>query len=244
MTAATPVQVNLETIARRWTDLQDALASTGTTTWPPAGRISDYLTALDQADAELVEAAHWQAAYTRQYLDRDPNQVGATRPPLRIEILDTMRTVEAALVATADQVAAIVQRSPMPSAPRSWPAADRARRDQLAHADATDPRRWQYSGSRTATRAALWLLARVHGAPGPFRPLPDREAQLIANVAAGARQRIEQALDIGSRTAAIARPCPGCGGRLEMHGGAGARPVAHCTGCGHTWTHPDPAAAA
>ncbi|MGW1158443.1 hypothetical protein ACWD5Q_06620 [Streptomyces sp. NPDC002513] len=242
MTALT--KARLETIAVRWTDLQDALATTGTTTWPPAGRMSDYLRALEQADAELVEAARWQAAYNRQFLDRDPNQVGETRPPLRITVLDTMRAVEAALVATADQVAAIVQRSPMTLAPRSWPAADRARRDQLAHADATDPRRWRYTSDRTARRAALWLLARVQGAPGPFQPLPDREHQLIANVAAGAAERIERALDIGARTATIATPCPHCAGRLEMHGGAGTQPVAHCTQCGRTWTGRDATAVA
>ncbi|WP_405579109.1 hypothetical protein [Streptomyces sp. NBC_01092] len=109
MTTAT----HLRTIATRWTDLADALASTGTTTWPRAGRMSDYLNALDQADEELAEAARWQAAYNRQFLDRDPTQIGATRPPLRIAILDTMRTVEAALIHTADEVAHTVQREPL-----------------------------------------------------------------------------------------------------------------------------------
>jgi hypothetical protein len=232
-----PTAAHLRTIAFRWTDLTDALATTGTSTWPPAGRMSDYLNALDQADEQLAEAARWQAAYNRQFLDRDPNQVGETRPPLRIAILDTMRTVEAALVATADQVAAVVQRSPMPLAPRSWPAADRDRRDQLARAEATDPRRWRYVGRRTVPHTALWLLARVEGRPGPFRQLPQREHQLIVNVTAGACQRIERALDIGARTAQLARPCPDCGGQLEMHGGAGASPVAHCVGrCGRVWT--------
>ncbi|CAL9502724.1 hypothetical protein [Streptomyces sp. enrichment culture] len=239
MTTAT----HLRTIAVRWTDLQDALATTGTTAWPPAGRMADYLRALEDADAELAEAARWQAAYTRQYLDRDPQQVGATRPPLRIEILDTMRTVETALVAVGDQVAAAVQRSPMPFAPRSWPAADRARRDALARADACDPRRWRYGGRHTAPHTALWLLARVQGRPGPFRPLPDREARLIAATAADACTRVETALDIAARTATIADPCPDCGGRLEMHGGAGATPAAHCRGCGRIWTGQDTAAA-
>ncbi|GGV68953.1 hypothetical protein GCM10010294_25220 [Streptomyces griseoloalbus] len=227
---------HLRTVALRWTDLQDALASTGTSSWPPAGRMTDYLRALDEADAELAEAARWQAAYTRQFLDRDPQQVGATRPPLRVEILDTMRTVETSLTATGDQVAAVVQRSPMSGAPRSWPAADRARRDKLALADAADPRRWRYGGRHTAPHTALWLLARVRGAGGPFRPLPDREARLIATVAADACTRVENALDIAARTAVIAHPCPDCGGRLQMHGGAGAAPAAHCTDCGRTWT--------
>lgn len=234
---------HLRTITLRWTDLNDALGSTGTATWPPAGRMTDYLANLDHADEELAEAARWQAAYARQFLDRDPSQVGETRPPLRIAILDTMRTVEAALVTTADQVAAVVQRSPMPFAPSSWPAADRARRDQLARADAADLRRWRYTGKRTAMYAGLWLLARIERAPGPFIALPDTQARLIANVAAGACERVERALDIASRTAPLARPCPDCGGRIEMHGGAGASPVAHCTACGHVWSGQETTAA-
>ncbi|PNG17594.1 hypothetical protein [Streptomyces cahuitamycinicus] len=247
MTTAT----HLRTIALRWTDLQTALATTGTATWPPAGRMSDYLRDLDDADAELAEAARWQAAYNRKYLDRDPTQVGATRPPLRIEILDTMRTVEARLTETGDQVAAAVQRSPMTFAPRGWPAADRARRDALARADTVDPRRWRYGGRHTAPHTALWLLARVQGRPGPFRPLPEREGQLIADVAREACARVENALDIADRTAVLATPCPRminvvfpCGGRIEMYGGAGAEPVAHCTECGHIWTGQDAAAVA
>lgn len=231
----TTTATHLRTITLRWPDLRDTLATTGTTTWPPAGRMSDYLAALDEADAELAEAARMQAAYNRQYLDRNPHQIGATRPPLRITILDTMRTVETALIATADQVAAAVQRSPMPGAPRSWPAADRARRDKLALADAADPRRWRYGGRHTAPHTALWLLARVQDRPGPFRPLPERERRLITNVAAEACTRVETALDIAERTATITHPCPDCGGQLQMHGGAGASPVAHCTSCGRTW---------
>ncbi|MFE9645287.1 hypothetical protein ACFYO0_14460 [Streptomyces sp. NPDC006365] len=230
----TTTATHLRTIATRWTDLREALASTGTATWPPAGRMSDYLASLDQADAEALEAERHRALALRT-LERDPSQIGETRPPLRISVLDTMRTVEAALVETADQVAAVVQRSPMTFAPRSWPAADRARRSQLARADAADPRRWRFGGRHTAPHTALWLLARVQGAPGPFRPLPDREHRLIANVAAGACERVERALDIAARKAAIARPCPECSGQLEMHGGAGASPVARCTSCGRTW---------
>ncbi|MFE7273018.1 hypothetical protein [Streptomyces sp. NPDC057623] len=242
---------HLRTIATHWTDLTDALATTGTTTWPPAGRMSDYLNALDQADEELAEAARWQAAYNRQFLDRDPAQIGATRPPLRIAILDTMRNVEIALTATGDQVAAAVQRSPMSFAPRGWPAADRQRRDQLARADTADPRRWRYGGRHTAPHTALWLLARVEARPGPFRPLPDREYRLIANVAQEASERIERALDIADRTATLAMPCPRminvvfpCSGRIEIHGGAGAEPVAHCIECGHIWTGQDRSAVA
>lgn len=225
---------HLRTITLHWTDLTEALATTGTATWPPAGRMTDYLASIDRADEAELEAERHRALALRT-LERDPTQIGETRPPLRIAVLDTMRTVEAALVTTADQVASVVQRSPMPFAPRSWPAADRARRDQLARADAADLRRWRYTGRRTAMYAGLWLLARVERAPGPFTALPDTQARLIANVAAGAAERVERALDVAARIAPLARPCPDCGGRIEMHGGAGASPVAHCTKCGHVW---------
>jgi len=251
----TTTAAHLRTCALRWTDLRDALASTGTTVWPPAGRMSDYLRALEDADVELAEAARWQAAYNRQFLDRDPAQIGATRPPLRIEILDTMRTVQAALVDCADGIAHAAQRAPI-----NVPAArkadyrtlrdariahqDRQRAQQLAHADRIDPRRWKWTGTRTAPYAALWLLARVERAPGPCRRITDDEAHRIGVVAAGAAERVEQALDIAARVAVIAAPCPDCGGRVEMHGGAGASPAAHCTACGRMWTGQDAAAVA
>ncbi|MEV6174931.1 hypothetical protein AB0L99_42865 [Streptomyces sp. NPDC051954] len=60
--------------------------------------------------------------------------------------------------------------------------------------------------------------------------------QLIGNVAEEASARVERALDIGARTSSLVRPCPECSGQLEMYGGAGASPVAHCTKCGHIWT--------
>ncbi|WP_405579111.1 hypothetical protein [Streptomyces sp. NBC_01092] len=79
--------------------------------------------------------------------------------------------------------------------------------------------------------------------PGPFRQFPEREHLLIANVASEACERVERAVDIADRTATPAMPCPRmikvvypCGGCIEMYGGAGAEPVAHCTECGHIWT--------
>lgn len=255
----TTTATHLRTIALHWTDLTEALATTGTTTWPPAGRMSDYLNALDQADEQLAEAARWQAAYNRQFLDRDPTQIGATRPPLRIAILDTMRAVEAALIACADDIARQAQRQPIaqPSARRTAvapyetqreadvAAVDRRRREQLAHADLVDPKRWRYTGRRTAPHAALWLLARVERSPGPCRRLTEGEERWIANVAAEAAQRVERALDIAANVATLTQACPDCGGRLQIHGGAGAQPVAHCTGaCGRTWTQQDATTAA
>ncbi|MFB7711622.1 hypothetical protein [Streptomyces sp. NPDC056105] len=232
----TTTATHLRTIALHWTDLRDALATTGLATWPPAGRMADYLSALDRADEQLVEAARWQAAYARQYLDRDPSQVGETRPPLRIAILDTMRVVEAALHDTTDQIASSVQRPAMRPAPATWPAADRERRNALARADAADPRRWRWTGRRRpAPYTALWLLARVENQPGPFRRLTGPEAEQVGVVAAGAAERVERALDITAQKRTLAQRCP-CGGEIDMHGGEGRPPVAHCVGCGRIWT--------
>ncbi|WP_225882268.1 hypothetical protein [Streptomyces aureocirculatus] len=153
-----------------------------------------------------------------------------------------MRAVEAALVDCADQTAAVVQRSPMAYAPRGWPAADRARRDQLARADALDLRRWRYNGHRTAPYAALWLLARITRAAGPFTVLPEREQQRIATVAAGAAGRVERDLDIATQRRTL-KQRHGCGGAIDIHGGEGRAPLAHCTGCGRIWTEGDFAAA-
>ncbi|MFZ3556448.1 MULTISPECIES: hypothetical protein [unclassified Streptomyces] len=248
-----PTATHLRTIALHWTDLRDALATTGITSWPPAGRMSDYLNALDHADEQLAEAARWQAAYARQFLDRDPNQIGATRPPLRLTIVDTMRAVEAALTACADDIARTVQRPPMamPTARRATYAsqreADIAKRDRdrqavLARADLADPRRWRHTGRRSAPHAALWLLARIEFKPGPCRRLTDDEARRIAVVAAGAAERVEKALDIAAQRATLAQACT-CGGQIDMHGGEGRAPVAHCNGCGRIWSESGLAAA-
>ncbi|MFC8945934.1 hypothetical protein [Streptomyces rochei] len=246
MNAATP-EHPLRTIALRWTDLQDALGGASAPVWPPAGRMRDYLRSLEELDAEEAEAERHRALALR-LLERDPAQLGERPIPIRLRIHDTMRTVHASLLACADAVAEVVQRPPMaPPAPRRAAVAttraerlaweDHARRVELAQQDAADPRRWKWTGTRpTAPYTALWLLARVEGAPGPFRPLPDREQRLIGNVAREACARVETALDIAARTAALAHPCPDCGGQLAMYGGAGALPVAHCRGCGRTWT--------
>lgn len=182
--------------------------------------------------------------------DRDPAQIGQRPVPIRLVIADTMRAVEAALVHCADDIAQRVQRAPIvgPTARRTAThpyltqreadiaAADRARRQQLAHADLVDPRRWRYTGRRTAPHAALWLLARIKRAPGPCRRLTDDEEQRIGAVAAGAAARVERALDIAAQQRTLSTPCPDCGGAVDVHGGEGRVPVAHCTGCGRIWT--------
>lgn len=238
---------HLSTVILHWPDLVEALGGTSHPTWPPAGRMSDYLRALEQRDAEQLEAERHRALALRT-LERDPAQLGERPIPIRLPVHETMRIVRAALLHCADAVAETVQRTPMkPPPPRrashartraerlAWE--DHARRVQTAQEDAADGRRWRWTGIRPdAPYTALWLLGRVQGAPGPFRPLTDAEAERIATVARGAAERVEQALDVGERTAAIALPCPECGGRLNLHGGAGASPVARCTACGKVWS--------
>lgn len=234
---------HLITVIRHWPDLTEALGAASAPTWPPAGRMTDYLRATEQADADELEAERHRAL-TLRTLERDPAQLGERPVPLRLTVFDTMRAVEAALVHCADVTAAVVQRSPMSGPPANWPAADRARRELLALRDSKDPRRWKFVGTRTAPEAALWLYCRITDQHGPFRPLDDQQRAHIGNVAQGAAERVEQTLDVGERTATVARPCPECGGRLNLHGGAGANPIARCTACGHIWTEHDTAAVA
>ncbi|MFF8656787.1 hypothetical protein [Streptomyces huasconensis] len=236
----TTTATHLRTIALHWTDLREAVGAPTQIGAFGVG-LRGYLAALDQADAEQLEYERHQAAHLRA-LERSSDQLGERPAPVRLHILDTMRAVEAALVECADQTAAVVQRSPMSYAPRGWPAADRARRDVLARGDALDPRRWRYTGRRTAPYAALWLLARVTRAPGPFTALPEREERHIDRVAAGAAERVERALDIAAQRRTLEQRHD-CGGAIDVHGGEGRQPLAHCTGCGRVWTEGGVAAA-
>ncbi|UDM00052.1 hypothetical protein [Streptomyces longhuiensis] len=230
----TTTATHLRTIALHWEDLHDAAGQPVTVGAFGLG-LRGYLARLDELDAEQAEYERHQAAHRRS-LERDPIQLGDRPVPVRLHILDTMRAIEAALHGTADQIAAAVQRTPMPLAPSSWPAADKERRNQLARADAADPRRWRWTGRRRpAPYTALWLLARVEARPGPFRALTEQEAALVGATAAGAAGRVERALDIAAQRRTLAQRCA-CGGEIDMHGGEGRPPVAHCVGCGRIWT--------
>jgi hypothetical protein len=225
---------DLRTIATTWPDLHTALGAPNVVGGFGRG-LRAYLNAVDALDADEVEAIGHRRAAVR-FLEQDAHLLGQRPIPIRLGVYETMRTIEAALTETADQIAAVVQRSPMSPAPRSWPAADQVRRDQLARADAIDPRRWRYTGTRTAQYAALWLLGRVTGTGGPFTPLSDAQSRHIGHVAQDARRRIEQVLDTGSETATLTPPCPDCGGTITVYGGAGASPLANCVQCGGIWT--------
>ncbi|MGW1039872.1 hypothetical protein [Streptomyces sp. NPDC002547] len=235
---------HLTVVIRHWPDLTETLGGASAPTWPPAGRMADYMRALEQRDDEQAEAERHQALALRT-LERDPSQIGERPIPIRLPIHETMRLVRAALVHCADQIASSVQRPVMGLLPDGYPAKERARREQLVMADRHDPRRWSWTSIRPdAPYTALWLLGRVQGAPGPFRPLTTLQADHIAAVARGAAERVEHALDITSSKATLTAPCPNCGGRLDVHGGAGAAPIAHCAQCGHVWTGQDAAAVA
>lgn len=240
----TTAATNLRTIAIHWTDLHEAAGQPAIINGFGTG-LRGYLARLDEADAEQLEYERHQAAHLRS-LERDPIQLGVRPVPVRLHILDTMRAVEAALVACADDIARDAQRAPIsvPAARRAdyrtlrearIAAAERERQTELAHADEVDPRRWRYTGRRTAPYAALWLLARVERAPGPCRRITDAEAARIGKVAAGAAERIERALDIAAQHRTLEQP-HSCGGAIDLHGGEGRPPLAHCTGCGAIWT--------
>lgn len=256
----TTTATHLRTIALHWSDLREALGNAPILNGFGKG-LRGYLAALEAADMQLLVIHHTSklntsrdengrvVGYTCEFCgdadpghahpvgeERDPAQIGERPVPLSLFILDTMRDVEAALTETADQIAASVQRPPMPFAPSSWPAGDRERRNQLARADTADPRRWRWTGQRRpAPYTALWLLARVERRPGPFRELTVLEQEQIGTVAAGAAARVEQALDIAAQRRTLEQRHD-CGGRIDVHGGEGRPPVAHCTGCGRIWT--------
>ncbi|MFH8717265.1 hypothetical protein [Streptomyces zaomyceticus] len=233
----------LQQIARLWPDLHDALGDRTQHAWPPP-QLRDYIAGLER-DA-LDDPAAYNAA--RRGLERSPDQLGTRPIPISLRVHDTMRTVEAALLDTADRIARSVQRPPQqPPAPAHAATArtrgerlvweDRARRLDAARRDACDPRRWQPQHGRTAIRAALWLSGRASGSSGPFRPLSAVEEQHLARVAAGALARVESVLDLADhrRELTAEHPCQ-CGGTIEVYGGAGARPVARCKGCGALWS--------
>ncbi|MFE5591471.1 hypothetical protein [Streptomyces sp. NPDC056549] len=233
----------LQTIARLWPDLHDALGDHTQHAWPPP-QLRDYIAGLER-DA-LDDPTAYNAA--RRGLERSPDQLGTRPIPISLRVHDTMRVVEAALLDTADRLARSVQRQPQqPPAPARAAVArtrgerlvweDRARRIEAARRDASDPRRWQQHHGRTAIRAALWLSGRADATPGPFRPLSEVEEQHLARVAAGALARVEAVLDLadGRRELTAEHPCQ-CGGTIEVYGGAGALPVARCKGCGVIWS--------
>ncbi|MFE7073781.1 hypothetical protein ACFU96_27210 [Streptomyces sp. NPDC057620] len=234
MTTTAHAQHHLTTVITHWPDLQDALGTPNKVASFGVG-LRAYLAALDRIDDQQAEAER-QRARDLRLLERDPAQVGERPTPLRVAILDTMQAIHADLLECADAVAEVAQRQPMGQLPAGYPEADRARRAVLAMKDRHDPRRWKWTGPQPAAPyTALWLLGRVQGAPGPFHRLDVRQAELIAAVARSAAERIERALDISVERRTLDQRHEGCGGRIDVHGGEGKTPLAHCRLCGRIW---------
>jgi hypothetical protein len=254
---------NLFTVIRHWPDLVDGLGAKAAPTWPPAGRMSDFVRDVEQREEELAAAPadHTQTLTTLSDArgrvigyrcahcgdvdpghthpageDRDPAQIGQRPIPIRLPVHETLRTVHQDLLDCADHVAAGVQKPVLAALSEGYSAAYRARHDLMVMRDRRDPRRWRWSGTRPdALYTAWWLIARVQGAPGPFLPMPGPLSAHVADVARRAAARVEAALDVRGGSAGLREPCPRCGGPLAMYGGAGAQPTAHCRGCGHVW---------
>ncbi|MFF4576893.1 hypothetical protein ACFY15_00550 [Streptomyces sp. NPDC001373] len=212
----------LQLVVRHWDDLHELRTARPHDAWPPASL----------------------QAYLRTVEEYDPADRSA---PVRLHVVDTIRVVEAVLVALADQIAARVQSSPVGPAPadwaaRGWTTADRDRRNALSAADAADPARWPFVGTRTGRQAAVWLAARVRGDVGPFRPLTGAELDEVTRVAAGAAERVEHALGIRRRSVGTGRAC-GCGNELLLEGGDGRPPSLVCRACDRSLTLAESAAA-
>ncbi|MFE9810683.1 hypothetical protein [Streptomyces sp. NPDC005548] len=200
--------------------------------------------------------------------DRDAQQLGERPVPVRLHVVDACRAVETALCAIADEIAAEVQPAPVSSSTARRggyataraarvAAADRARRDELAAADAASPHRWSFTmRGRTAVRAAEWLLARLDD--GVYcTELTNVQRARIAVVAREAARRIERTIGgVGDRQSFVMddRPCPYCGAELTMHSGGGLGDVVTCSGPGceapvgldggwRTWSRPEQLAA-
>lgn len=228
---------HLDYVISSWPRLVDMLTTRHMSTWPPAMGIEHVLDNVDDPDALAEEIAARAGARLAERAD-SRYTLGASPAPIRLAVVDVMRTTEMNLVCLADVTATEIQRPPMAKAPAHWLPADRARRDKLAAEDAADVRRWRYRETRTAVYAAAWLRNRVQGDVGPFLPLGPTRERRIAAAARDAHARIERALD-GVRTARVVdRPCPLCQGTLGMSSGDGGAPVAVCFGCQQEWTLP------
>lgn len=220
---ASPARTALQTIVERWPDLTAALATRQNSDWPPSMGISRM----------------------REPDETGDGRIGDVRTlPIDVDVLDTMVAIEAALVALADRIASDIQRPAMSHAPRDagWPLPDRALRDALADRDAADPRRWRYTGQRTAPAAATWLAQRLTARPGgPHRPLTLGHVRSIEDISRASASRIDRLLRTARRTTSTGRQHDGCGGTLHLSGGDGTDPEVVCDRCARSWR---PAAAA
>ncbi|MYW48858.1 hypothetical protein [Streptomyces sp. SID161] len=216
---------DLDTITDRWTTLQERAGTRPSTTWPPAMGITRLMTDEERADQAAERA------------DTAPDAPGPRPTPVDVNVLDVMTTIETGLVTAADWLANRIQR-PAFTAPtgRGWNDDTHRAAVLLAAKDAADPRRWTYTGARTAPDAAEWLALRLRDAPGPFRRLDEGERQAVAAVASSGAELIRKTLGDARQRTTVPHPCPGCAGQLVVEGGDGTPPVVLCEDCGRTWT--------
>lgn len=230
----TTATTHLQYVIDSWADLTELLTTHHISTWPPVMGIEHILDDSTDPDAAAEERAAVRLA------ERADSRytLGASPAPIRLQIVDTMRTTAADLVYLCDVLSQEVTRPPMKHAPPHWTHADRVKRDLMADRDAADPRRWHRRHARTAPAAAAWLLGRVERKPGPFLPIGPSQLRRIETTAEQVHERIERALG-GVRTAqGVNRPCPLCGGTLGMSSGDGEAPLVVCFGCDQEWTLP------
>ncbi|MGX1223169.1 hypothetical protein [Streptomyces ambofaciens] len=217
---------DLDTITERWAALEEAAGTRPTTTWPPAMGISRLMSEEEQAERAAERA------------DSNPDAPGPRPTPVNVDVLDVMTTIETGLVTTADWLAERVQRPALSWATgRGWSDDVHRQAVLLSTKDAADPRRWRYTGQRSAAAAAEWLALRLRAAPGPFRQLDEGERQAVENVARMGAELIGRTLGDARRREPVPHPCPlPCGGQLVVEGGDGEAPVVRCEDCGRTWT--------
>lgn len=186
MTAA----ADLAHVRTNWPHLADMLDTRHTAPWPPAGRMTDYLRTLETG--ELDGRAN-----------RDGSGSGEHPAPLRLEIVDTARVIEAALYRLADE-AAQYEPADVPAAERWHPAA--GRRHGIP---------W----------ACVWLT-------GALEWLTPVQVHYIDNVAREAARRLDTALDQARRHRPVDHPCPHCRqAALTISGGDGTPPTVTCGNC-------------
>ncbi|MFD8970515.1 hypothetical protein ACFV0C_36935 [Streptomyces sp. NPDC059568] len=273
----TTADQHLTSIITTWPHLQDLLTTRSADTWPPTSK-AEYAKQLDEHDAaEVAAGRHAQQLATIRHEsgqlyyqcaecnhvgdghqhpvreDRADDGLGERPVPLRLHVLDTMRTVTIAVTTLADQIAAVVQRAPITSNRPSKLDPRTMEIERLAALDARDPHRWRHNrpADNSPVAAARWLLARLREEKGPCEPLRAHHRQHIAEVAAEAARRIARVLGSDRRHDPMPRPCPWSGGVLTLHHG-GDEPeqitCEHGHDCGapvpvvdgrRTWTGPE-----
>jgi hypothetical protein len=235
----TTAHQHLQTIINNWPYLNDMLDTHTAAPWPPSGRITDYLRALEYGDSRALPQIR---------AGRSELETGAGAAPLNLDALDAIRTTELALLGTADHIATVAQRYPVTvQNGRGWTDELHRQVALLAARDQADPRRWSltHTPTRTPVHAAVWLQQRLDNVSGPFRPLTTDQQRLIEDVAREASERVQLALVILRRRTAVPYPCPHCRARaLTVQGGDGQTPAAQCGKCGRTWTGQDVTTAA